>query len=186
MKNKRFILSAVMAIILLQACQKDTGSYPGTLEDKISHNTGTVTANLNGKPWVATVTRAYYSKKNKVGIAADYYINEDLHEALSIDKINPSLKYNGIHYSNPYTKGYEDSTLAIFSIKEHDANIAEYSVIPDTMANNYVEITSYNDVTHEITGKFQVSFYRTYAVESNVYDTVRFTNGSFKLKMSNR
>ena len=184
MKNIQFILLAFVAIILLQSCKKNTAGYPMTLYERIKNSSGTVTARLNGKPWASTLTRAYYWQGG-VGIVAEHYLNEDLHEAFSIDKINPLLEYNEIRYHNPVTYEYEnaDGVQALFGIVEGDADLADYTVIPDTMANNYVEITSYNEATREIKGRFQISFYRTYTVEKGVYDTVRLTDGVFNLKI---
>ena len=185
MRNKQFVLLLVIsATILIQACKKDTGAYPMTLEERIKNSSGMVKATLNDKPWLSTVTRAY-NWNGRVGFVAQYYLNDDLNEELSLSNINPLLQLHSIRYQNPATYEYGNAggAEALFGIVEVDADIAAYHVIPDSLTNDYVEITSYNDVTHEIQGRFQISFYRTYSVDEGVYDTVRFTDGAFSLKI---
>jgi len=184
MKSNHFVLVAVIISLFIQSCEKDTGAYPGDLSDKVSHNTGAVFAKLNGKPWAATVARAHYWQGG-VSMVIEHYLNEELHEALSLSYINPLLQKNAVRYHNPvtYEKGNVNGAEALFGISEDDAVVADYNVIPDSFANNYIEILSYNEAEREIQGRFQISFYLAGTVKNGVYDTVRLTDGVFSLKI---
>jgi hypothetical protein len=188
MKKKLLNWIIFLLVILVDACKKDTGPYPMTLNERMKNSSGTVIATLNGKPWVSTLTNAAYWKDGKFGIVAEYYSNldEDIFESLGISYIDYLKNFSKVRYQNAVTYEYEngDGPNALFSINDDDASLATYHIISDSIVNSYVEILNYDAATHEIQGKFQLSFYRTYTVESGVYDTVRLTNGAFNLKIN--
>jgi hypothetical protein len=173
-------------LCLLCSCNKaDSSTYPTTLEDRIRNSSGNVRAKVNGKEWLSTLASATYHKKGRFGFTAQYYNDQMIDEQIGISSVYYLLNKAGIKYSNPYVKGYEDSTTALFAICDDDAVLANYAVIADSSVDNYITIDSYDPGTGNVKGKFQIAFYKEHALpEVTKADTLRFTDGAFDLRIT--
>ena len=180
MKKNLFVYCFIIACSI-QSCKKDNGSSPVSLGDRIKNSSGFIAAKVNGVQWTSSLATANYISEKKAGITGQKYYDNYLHETISIEGLNLLSLYSGIYYSTPYVKGFEDSTTALFSKNDDDAIFAEYNVLYDSSAHNYITIDDYNAATHEVKGRFQISFYLDYSAVESQPDTLHFTEGSFSI-----
>lgn len=122
---------------------------------------------FEGKPILTF--RTYYIEKNENERA------ENLDFDLISNKIGCYKLKNDVAGSN--------EVRATFLSQDSDVVLSGYAV--DESASNYLEITKLDTIANEVEGKFMVTFLRNKNKQKLdfLYDTLRFSNGSFKCKI---
>ena len=173
MKNKAFILLAVVIAMLLQACKKDTSPQPYPEGKK-----GWVIGKKNGKNWSTSRYDAVYGKNNTVGFESEYPLNPSLKEYIVINNISYDRRYNKIHeyiYSPP--SGKYDSTHIFYYLEAGgDASVGEYRILGNE--ENYITVDYYDADAREIRGSFRMTL-----CNGDYSDTIRFTECYYGLKI---
>lgn len=120
-----------------------------------------------GFPYISMVT--YYKENNEIETA------ENLGFQLISNKIGCYKLKNDPNGLN--------EVRAIFLAQDSDVLLNGYSI--NETASNYLEITKLDTIANEIEGKFMVTFLRDKNKQKLdfLYDTLRFSNGSFKCKI---
>jgi hypothetical protein len=181
MKYSTTLLCALF--IVLFACKKKEEPLPAL--DPIYM--GEATGLKNGKPW-QSYSRLFLSYGNNPKYALEFdslYYNSYLLETLSFSNFSLQPDTCRLFRSNSENlKNRGDSVLTALSYLEHDVTIGSYQLCES--ANNQLIIESYDTVTQQMKGRFELTFIVAERPYPSEPDTVRYTNGRFDARLYKR
>ena len=141
---------------------------------------GEASAERNGKPW--TTNPACWIDRNdntNIVVQLDSFIdNYYLKESLIILGIPPSLGTYSVHKLT-VAKDLNSS----LSMWDADLPIGGYSLLESDSNNNQVTLSSYDTLSKEIKGTFNLTYIFVSKPFPNYPDTLRFRNGRFHGKI---
>jgi hypothetical protein len=138
---------------------------------------GEASAQRNGMPWKANPA-CYISPRNQTNIivSIDSFIeNYYLKESLVIADIPPFIGT----YPVKNFRIDENILHSVLSMWESDFPLGEYRILDSDSNTNRVTLLSYDTLSKEITGAFNLSFLVSHQPYLSSPDTIRFTNGFF-------
>lgn len=138
---------------------------------------GEASALRNGELWKANPA-CYISPRNKTNliISIDSFIqNYYLKESLGIVDIPPVV---GTYPIKTLT-GEESSPYSTLTMWDADLPLGEYRMLESDSLTNRFTLLSYDTLTKEITGAFNLSFLVSHLPYPSYPDTIRFKNGYF-------
>jgi hypothetical protein len=163
-------------LVFLFACKKEPAK-PALPEGYY----GTASAERNGKPWTAHPS-CWIDLVDHTNLVVELdSLNEDFYteESLIIDGIPPFL---GTYRVYKFKIG-EDHLNANLSMWDEDQPLGYYELIESDSNTNLVSLTSYDTLSKEIKGTFNLSFIVSERPYSSYPDTIRFKNGKFSGKI---
>ncbi len=176
----KYSICLLTAMIIFTACDKKTDVEPVLAEDYW----GGASAEKDGEAWIAypACWINLIDKKNIV-IEIDSFAKGQrlyyLKESLVIDKIPPMSGTYQVEKSFVDTAG----TNAHFSYWNYDELLGIYNILESDSATNRVTLASYDTLTKEIKGSFNLTFLAQTRSFPEAPDTVRFKNGTFHGKV---
>lgn len=177
----KYILLLLVAIIIFVSCKKEE---PTPVKEP-SNFWGEASATINGTPWtaqpIAWVNLIY--KNNWLFSIASFDQSGILRKSLSLIKV-------------PFTPGtypivnsdaqVNDSLVgADFRYWEADLGLGYYTVL-ESDSSSFVTLASYDPVTKELRGTFDLTFIVSHRPYAGAPDTLRVRNGRFHTKVRDK
>ncbi len=176
----KYMMFLIGAISLFFSCKKD----PAPVEEP-SEYWGIALATINGKAWAAWPTaRLNLIYKNNWLIEIDSYDQFNiLREGLTLRKI-PFLP--GTYPIVNSDSQVNDSLVgADFSYWEGDLGLGLYTVL-ESDSSSFVTLASYDPVTKELRGIFDITFIVAHRPYAGAPDTLRVRNGVFHTRVRDK
>lgn len=164
-------------IFILFACKKEPAKP--SLPDGYY---GTASAERNGKPWTGHPA-CWISLADHTSISMeldsfwqDFYGKE----SLQIWNIPPFV---GTYKTHRYIGQNLNQVYSILSMWDSDLPLGGYNILESDSSTNVVALTSYDTLTKEIKGTFNLTFIVSGRPYPSYPDTIRMKNGQFSGKL---
>lgn len=177
MKFKSIIIPVLIAITI--SCKKEKSELVGRYF-------GEITALKNNANWSTKYVSGlvnYPCFEGKLSVDFLTFNSEGfMRETMTLFNIPKEKGTFKISRVNPSNYCIDSSVQAFYATKLDDGDVLgdTYEVLPE---QNFINIISYNPVTKEIKGSFQVSFIIVNRINPLAADTIRFRNANFKTKV---
>jgi len=183
MNNRSSFFILIIFVALLSACGKDGKITVTPDPDEFNSD---ASALLNGEKWYAYMNWSSGSYIGRDTQSFSFIVTKDdvLREDLSFDGIPLRVGVYPISEVVPGLWFTDKSTSTYVTILE-DGDVAGefYDSSADT-AFHFFALDKYNPVKQEVEGRFQVELIKDPSRDFfDTPDTLRFTNGRFKLRM---
>lgn len=176
---KQIIITSLLFLvcIFLSNCEKSTNPYPDFPEGRW----GTATAKLNGNEWKATC-KSFIDEENPGHWSLSFSVHKNNYYYLgSLTFFNISAQTDSSDVTK-YIFEEKGGVRGYYSLFDADTPLGDYHILNDAEPN-YFMVDSYDSVSREIKGRFEVTFLVNHAPDANAPDTVRFTEGKFHARL---
>ena len=178
MKQIITTLLLCLVCIFLSNCEKSTNPYPDFPEGRW----GTSTAKLNGNEWKATC-KSYIDVENPGHWSLGFAVHENNYYFLEgLDFYNVTAQTDSSNVTKVISFKEKEGVRGYYSLFDVDITLGDYHILNDAKPN-YFTVDSYDSVSREIKGRFEVTFLVNRAPDANAPDTVRFTEGKFHARL---
>lgn len=173
----RQILISLMFLVFFEACKKNTDPKPSLPEGYF----GEVVTERNGKKWTGyTACWIDIIDQKNININLDSFENGYfLRESLTLYTIPPKTGTYKVYRLAPSKTKLHSS----FGVWEGDLPLGEYEILEADSATNTVTLSTYDTLSKEIKGTFNLSFIVTDKPYPTYPDTIRLKNGKFSGKL---
>ena len=140
---------------------------------------GEASAQVNGAFWEAyPICRTDIFDKKSLSIKLDSFINGNyLVESLNLIYVPPVTGVYKAHKLVTATSA-QQKPYSVLTMWDYDLPLGQYDLMAgDT--TNWVSLDSYDTITKEISGRFELTFVVTKRPYANYPDTIRFRNGTY-------
>jgi len=171
---KIYIYTLFSFVSILFSCKKDIGSDKPMLPPDYW---GESTASQNGLPWRADpVCWVDLIDHTTLVIELDSFVNNSfLKESLTFQEVPAAVgNYEVFKWTSP-DDGKVDIVLSYW---EHDVPLGVYHALEGSN-NNRLSIESFDTISKEIKGAFDLTLIVVHRPYPTAPDTIRFTNGKF-------
>ncbi len=177
MKNTIFIIASIAFLQFFPSCKKDKVKYPDFPEGRW----GTAEAKRNGEDWAgACYSRFDAENPGFFGVNFGVYNNNYYYlGSLSFSNIPPQV---GSYVVTKRVLWEYEGARGYYSIFDIDVPLGDYNII-NGAESNYIAIDSYDTVSREIKGRFEVTMLVNKRPSADAPDTVRFTQGTFHTRL---
>lgn len=183
----------LILVLITLSCNKksDNATSTSSAVPHVGPYYGNVIAFQNGLSWKADITANKDSASglyDRFSISFDRYGQYDangdsvIRERFVLGNLQFMAYMSSLDYfvisKDPQHPAANRSEFCVYTKYYEDGDVISPPHHIDTTQPHYVEITSYNPTTHEVWGKFDVTF-----ISYGNTDTTRFNNGSFYTKI---
>lgn len=177
MKQIITTLLLCLVCIFLSNCEKSANPYPDLPEEYW----GTATAKLNGKEWTADCA-SFIDKENPGHWSLSFSVFKNNYYFLGgLSFYNVTAQTDSSDVTK-YIFEEKGGVRGYYSLFDADTALGDYHILNDAEPN-YFTVDSYDSVSREIKGRFEVTFLVNHAPDANAPDTVRFTEGKFHARL---
>ncbi|MBX7241787.1 MAG: hypothetical protein K1X92_08565 [Bacteroidia bacterium] len=169
---KNLFLLFLILLLTLSACRENPSPCPGSS-----------CAKLNGKKWKG----AAFGKIQKDSIAVLFLPKPTYKDVCRIEGYSQFFHFQ----IKPlkiirHTIQKNCNTASVFGCSGFDiregGDVVANSYIISESEDNFLNITQYDSITHEVKGTFQITFVKDWSQQqlNDAPDTIRFTEGEFE------
>ncbi len=177
---KQIIVSSLLCVvyIFLSNCEKSANPYP----DLPERYWGTATAILNGKEWKADCV-SYIDKENPGHWSLSFSVFKNNYYALeNLSFYNLTAQADSSDVTKVITFKEKEGIRGYYKLFDADLALGDYHILNGAKPN-YFAVDSYDSVSREIKGRFEVTFLVNRRPEANAPDTLRFTEGKYHARL---
>lgn len=177
-------LFPTLALFCFLSCGRRCDDDASEITPGVTYYTGTASAQLNGAAWPG-FTKYIYSYAERYHVQLDGQMPDGSVQFVSITGVKPMVG----RYEISDLPG-ADGAGASFAVNG-DAVYDIYHLLVESGHDNFIEITSIDGASDMVEGNFEVAFVidslwlaEVGQSQSGNADTVRFSGGAFKAKLS--
>lgn len=174
----KYAFWALVIVAIYANCKKNEPNTPPPLPSSFW---GDASAQKNGKPWTANPSCWIdIVDKKTINIELDSFLNGYyLTETLFFEGVPPKT---GTYKVLKWTFPKDGNLNADLTYSDADLALGDYDIL-ETDSTNYLTLSSYDTLSKEIKGSFNLTFIVHKRPYSNAPDTIRFRDGKFHGKL---